>query len=109
MKKINEMQFISNAIEQLAEYKREITNADSYEKAKKTAREALGYLNCLHTFNNTMICKENNEFTADFGDALTQQEASIYQALVTIAAKTGQAGEIILKLCQTRDEIQNSI
>lgn len=105
MTSLNTMKFVSNSIEKLTEYKMGIANADTYEKAKKIANTMLGYIDCLITFNNTMICMENNDFTGDFGEVIDQWQAVVYQSLVNKATETKQDHDLIFELLKKRDEI----
>lgn len=47
MKALNTMKFVSNAIEELAEYKAVIAAAETFEDAKNKARMMMGYINSL--------------------------------------------------------------
>lgn len=104
MKKLNTIQFIANAAEVITSWKEGIARAETYEDAKKKANYLLGYIDCMVTFENTMICMENNDFTADFGEVLDEWKVSVYQALVDKATETKQDHDIIWKLLQKRDE-----
>ena len=104
MKALNTMMFVSNAVEELTEYTTKIAAAETYEDAKNTARVMMGYIDCLVTFLNTMICKENNDFTAELDDVLNDWMAKMYQALADKALETDQPHDVVLKLLQKRDE-----
>lgn len=104
MKALNTMMFVSNAVEELTEYKTKIAAAETYEDAKNTARWMMGYIDCLVTFLNTMICKENNDFTAELDDVLNDWMAKMYQAIADKAIETDQPHDVVLKLLQKRDE-----
>lgn len=106
MKALNTMKFVSNAIEELTEYKAAIAAAETFEDAKNKARMMMGYINGLTTFLNTMICKENNDFTGDFGEVLDGWMHKMYQALVNKADETKQPSEVMLKLLNKRDEYE---
>ena len=105
MKALNTMKFVSNTIEDLSRYKYKIESSESYEKAKEAARQMLGYIDCMITFNNTMICSENNDFTGDFCEVLDEWIVHVYQALINKAIETNQDHELILKLLKKRDEV----
>lgn len=104
MKALNTMKFISNAIENLTGYKAAIEAAETYEDAKNVARKMMGYIDCLETVTNTMICEENNDFTPDLCDVLEGWMHKMYQALICKAEETHQPHDTIFTLCQTRDE-----
>jgi len=106
MKSLNTMKFVSNAISNLTEYKTSIATAKTYESARQIANRAIGYIDCLNTFNNTMICHENNDFTPEFGEVLEGWMHSIFQVLADKADETHQDHDIIWKLLQMRDECQ---
>lgn len=104
MKSLNTFQFISNAAEALAKNEAEIANAETYEKARNRANHMIGYLNCLITFLNTMICLENNDFTAEYSDVLDDWQARCYQALAKKAIETEQESTVIIRILKLRDE-----
>lgn len=106
MKNLNTMKFISNAVSELNEYKVAIKTAETYDSAKNIARTAFGYLDCMTTFLNTMICAENNDFTEEFDEVLDGWMHKIYQAMVDKAIDTNQESDLIFKLLQKRDEYQ---
>lgn len=104
MKALNTMKFVSNAIEDLTEYKNAIAAAETFEDAKNRARKMMGYINCLITFSNTMICVENNGFTADFSDVCNGWMHKMYQELIRKADETEQDHDTMWKLLNKRDE-----
>lgn len=106
MKALHTMRFVSAAIEKLVEYKQAIADAETYEAAKPIAKQMLGYIDCLITFNNTMICMENNDFTGEFGEVIDDWYAGVYQAMINKAVETKQDHDLIWKLLCKRDEIQ---
>lgn len=108
MKQLNTMQFLSDTLERLTELKEQINQSETYEKARNIANAMQGYLDCLNTFNNTMICKENNDFTADFDDLLCSWHVKTAQALINKAEQTGQRHEIIYDLLVKRDKYKES-
>lgn len=104
MKALNTMKFVNNATVELTKYETRLTSADTYENAKNTARQMLGYIDCLITFMNTMICMENNDFTAEYNDVLDDWTARVYQLLADKAIETKQDHDTVMKLLQKRDE-----
>ena len=63
-----------------------------------------GYIDCMFTFLNTMLCMENNDFTGEFNDVLDDWMAALYQTLADKAIETKQDSETIHKLLCMRDE-----
>lgn len=104
MKALNTMKFVSASVENLTEYKAAIAASETFAEAMGKARIMLGYIDCLITFNNAMICKDNNEFTADFGDLLEGWLRKMYQGLVDKAIETEQDNDTVWRLLQKRDE-----
>ena len=107
MKALNNIQFVVNAAEEMASYKSKIRAAEDYDTAKHIAYQAIGYLNCMITYLNTMICFENNDFTGDLDETIDDWRKNIFQALIDMASKTEQPSEIIWKLCRKRDGQEN--
>lgn len=104
MKALNTMKFVSNTTAELTEYIQNINDAKTYEEAANIGRLALGYVNCLVTFLNTMICKENNDFTGEYDDVLNAWMCAIYQACANKAIDTKQSEDKIWKILMKRDE-----
>ena len=103
MKALNNIQFLVNASEEMTSYKARIRAAEDYDSAKHIAYQALGFLNCMITYLNTMICFENNDFTGDLDETIDRWRKEVFQALIDMAADTKQPQEIIWKLCRRRD------
>lgn len=106
MKALNTMKYVSNMIETLTEYKARIEKAETYEAAKRTAHKMFGYIDCMTTFLNTMICTENNDFTAELDEVIDDWTAKTYQAMIDKAAETRQSNDLILQLCGARDNFR---
>ena len=104
MKSLNTMKFVTNMTEELASYKAEIKAAETYESAKYGALKMLGYINCSITFLNTMICRENNDFTEAFDEVIEGWQRSLYQCLVDKSIETQQPASVTEALCRKRDE-----
>ena len=64
MKGINVIKFVANASEELTKYSTAISEAPTYECARQIGNRMLGYIDCMITLSNGMICKENNGITA---------------------------------------------
>lgn len=103
MKPLNTMMYISNAAEELGEYKAKIIHAADYTEAKRIGNMALGYVNCMITFLNTMICEENNGLTGELDEVISSWRKSIYQAVIDKADETNQPVEVIMALLRKRD------
>lgn len=105
MKVLNTMKFMYNAITEFNKWLKAIEDAAEYNKAEEKAAAAIGFIDCLHTFNNSMICTENNDFTGDTCEMLDEMEAEVYNKLANKAADTNQDAEKVMKLLKKRDEI----
>lgn len=106
MKALNTMKYVSAAAEQLAEYERGIKNAETYDVARRIANRMLGYIECMNTFTNVMIDKENNDFTADLEDTLIEWQSRVYGAMGIKAIDTNQNSALIIKLLEARDDLR---
>ena len=104
MKNVNIMKFVANASEDLAEYKIEISKAETYDAVKRIGTMALGYVNCMITFSNGLICLENNDITGMLDDVEQEWIAKIYQAVIDRAVELDVDADTIFRLCQKRDE-----
>ena len=100
---LNALQFIANASGEIENYKHLIANADTYSRAKEKAAFALGYIECMITFLNTAIHRDNNNFTGELSDVIDNWMASIYQSLANKAIATEQDNDIVLELLKRRD------
>ena len=105
MKALNTIQFVVNCTTEIEKYKARIRNAEDFEKARRTANALLGYIDCTITFLNTMVCMENNDFTAEFDEVIEQWQRDMYQALADKAIETKQDNDCIIRLLQKRDEV----
>lgn len=104
MKNLNTMKFVTNMTEEVSRYKTAIEKAETYEAAKGIAHQMAGYINCGVTFLNTMICMDNNDFTAEFDEVIEGWQVAMYQLLIDKAIETKQSHELVWKLLQKRDE-----
>ena len=104
MKALNTMKFVNNATIELTKYEARLTSSTTYESAKNTARQMLGYIDCLITFTNTMLCLENNDFTGEFCEVIDEWTSHVYQLLTNKAIETKQDHDTVMKLLQKRDE-----
>lgn len=108
MKALHTLRFVNNATVELTKYENRITSSETYEKAKDAARQMLGYIDCLITFNNTMICVENNDFTGDFDEVINDWTVRVYQLLIDKAVETKQDHDVVWTLLRKRDEFANA-
>lgn len=104
MKALNTMKFVTNATVELTKYQNAIRNAETYDTARNAAYQMRGYIDCMITFLNTMICMENNDFTAELDEVIEGWQASVYQTLADKAIDTKQDADTIHKLLCMRDE-----
>ena len=103
MKQLNTFKFITEAAGRMTEYRKSIAETETLDRAKKIGNKAFGYIDCMITFLNTMICFENNEFTGDFDEVLDDWTRSIYQAVIDKAVSTDAPSDEICELCRMRD------
>lgn len=104
MKSLNTMKYVTNMTIDIAEYMAAVRTAETYEAAKNVAKHILGYIGCAITFLNTMVCTENNDFTAEFDEVIDEWQGGLYQLLIDKAIETSQPADVVLALCQKRDE-----
>lgn len=104
MKSINTMKFIVEYTKQITDTLEKIDNSETYEEAKRIGNYAMGLVDGMVIFTNTMICLENNDFTAEMGDVEEDWRADIYQAVADVADRTKQSNDKIIKLLSLRDE-----
>ena len=104
MKALHTLRFVTEATKTLTNYQNLIANAEDFSKARSAARQMLGYIDCLITFNNTMICFENNDFTGELGEVIDDWIASVYDTLANKAIETKQDSDTVAKLLSKRDE-----
>ena len=104
MKEINVIKFVSNASEELTKYQSLIETAESYERVRQLGNRMLGFIDCMITLSNGMICQENNGITAMLDEVETEWVVKTYQAAINRADELGVDTDIIFKLCQKRDE-----
>lgn len=107
MKALNNMKFITEATTTFNGWLANISSAENYDHAKRNAATAVGFVDCMIVYLNTMIDRENNDFTADLGDVLDEWMAKIYQKVADKAIETNQPNEVILSLLKRRDEYLN--
>lgn len=104
MKALHTLRFVTEATKTLTDYQNRIANAETYETARNAARQMLGYIDCLITFNNTMVCAENNDFTGEFDEVIDDWTATVYGTLAQKAIETKQDHDTVMKLLGKRDE-----
>lgn len=104
MKALNTIQFISNACEDLTNWKNQINAAETYEDTRRLGNCMLGYLDCMSTFCNTMVSEENNVLTGELDEVIRNWYAECYQAVADVAMRTKQSNMVIIDLLKKRDE-----
>jgi len=104
MKNVNIFKFVANASEELTKYDTAIHEAPTYEAARQIGNRMLGYIDCMITFSNSMICMENNPITADLDEVEQEWIVKAYQAMIDKANELNVGEEIIWKLLEKRDE-----
>lgn len=87
MKSLNLFKFTKNVTVQLENIKQQIEQADTFPEAKKQAVYAMGFIDCFATMENTIICMENNEITAQLDTLENEWRAEIYQVMVEAAER----------------------
>lgn len=97
MKALNNVKFISNAAQEMKTMCEAILADDTFESAQNTARGALGFVNCMIVYLNTMLATENNDYTADLDKTLDGWCVDIYQCLAEKAEKTNQPPDVIVR------------
>lgn len=106
MKALNSIKFVVKAEAAFNKWLNAIDSASSYEEAKKSANAAFGFVDCMTTYLNCMIAAENNEFTANLDELLTEWEATIYQRMICKAMQTKQPYDVIQSLEEKREQIE---
>ena len=104
MKEINVIKFVANASEELTKYSTAISEAPTYECARQIGNRMLGYIDCMITLSNGMICKENNGITVMLDEVEQEWIVKTYQAMIDKADELKVDNEIIWKLLEKRDE-----
>ena len=108
MKSLNLFVLTKEITEQISEYKNLIKNMPTYEDARKYAFLAIGCVNGLILVSSTLICRENNDITAQLDSLENMFMAEIYQAMADKAKETKQSDDIYFKLLTKRDEYREA-
>lgn len=103
MKEINIFKFVSNASAELTKYEMEINKAPTYECARQIGNKMLGYIDCMITLSNGMICFENNGITEMLDEVEQEWIVKTYQAMIDKANEQNVDNEIIWNLMEKRD------
>ena len=104
MKVINIFKFVANASEELTKYELKIGEAPTYEAARQIGNRMIGYIDCMITLSNGMICMENNEITPMLDELEQEWIVKTYQAMIDRATELEVDNEIIWNLMVRRDE-----
>ena len=103
MKDLNIIRYIAEMSTQINGIIKATSECEDIEKARRLANRAAGYVDSLSIMSNTMICFENNWFTAQMGELEDEFMAKIYQALCDVSVKL-KDNELFLKYAEKRDE-----
>lgn len=104
MKALNNVKFLCEATTTFNEWVEAIDKSETYEDARRPGCAALGFIDCMTVYLNTMIAMENNGFVAELDEVLEDWTASVYQHMADKAIETNQPHEVIMKLLKRRDE-----
>lgn len=106
MKNLNIMLYISNMTSEINKAIGMIENSEDINKAKRFANRALGLIDAIIIMNNTMICTENNDITAQIDELTDKFRVDMWQAMCDIALKNGD-DEAFMKYAKERDKYFN--
>lgn len=107
MKSINTMKFIAEYAKQMNITIERIEKAETYDEAKRIANYALGLVDGMTLFTNTMICFENNGFTQEMSDVEDDWRADVHEAVAGVAIRTKQPAEEVMKQLNCRNEYRS--
>lgn len=107
MKNINTMKFIVEYTKQMITTIDQIEKAETYDEAKRIGNYAMGLVDDMVVFTNTMVCVENNVFTQEMSDIEDYWRADIYQAVGNVAIRTKQPTDEIVSQFKRRDECRS--
>lgn len=108
MKSLNICKLISNAAQDIADNIGGIEKADSYEKVTHIASMGQGYIECMAMVVDTMICKEDNDFTAEMDEVIDGWMADIFQTVAKKAIELGEPADVVQKALTLRDKYRAS-
>lgn len=106
MKELNYMKYVAEMSTQINAIIKATSECDDIEKARRIANRAVGYVEALTVMSNTMICVENNWFTAQMSELEDEFMHKIYQALCDVAMKI-KDNDLFFKYAEKRDEYAN--
>lgn len=106
MKALNNIKFLCDATTTFNAWLKAIDDADSYEDARNRGNSAMGFIDCMMVYMNSMLAVENNDFTEQLDEVLEDWAASVYQHMSDKAIATNQPTEVVLKLMRKHDEIK---
>lgn len=106
MKVMNNIAFLCEATTSFNGWLEEIEKSETYEDARRPGSSAFGFIDCMKVYLNSMIDKENNDFTADLDEVLDNWIASVYQHMADKAIETKQPNETVMNLLRARDEVR---
>lgn len=103
MKALNNIKFICEATTTFNSWVDRIDSAADYEDARRFGSAAIGFADCMTVYLNAMICKENNDFTAELDETVEEWKATVYQHMASKAIETHQDNNTILAMLRMRD------
>lgn len=106
MKSLNIMLYIANMTSEINNAIGMIENSEDINDAKRFANRVLGLIDAIIIMNSTMICKENNDITAQIHELTDNFKRDMLQAMCNIAIRTGD-DEAFMKYAKERDEYLN--
>lgn len=104
MKALNNIKFITESNNEIERFISEIKNSENYKNAKSIGNMALGHINCMITYLNCMIDKENNDFTEQLDEQIESWTESIYNEMAKKAITSKEDKEVVLKCIKKRNE-----
>ena len=104
MKSLNLFKFVSETSVQVEKCVTAIKEGTSYQEVKHIENYAIGYIDCMATMLNTMICKENNDITGDLDECIDNLGYKVYNAALNKAIESNEDCNVIKKLGDLRDK-----
>ena len=103
MKALNNIKFICDSTTTFNSWINRIDTASDYDEARRFGSAAIGFVDCMAVYLNTMVDKDNNDFTAELDDMLKSWQAAIYQHMASKAIETHRDNNTILAMLRMRD------
>ena len=103
MKALNTLKFISNATTRLTEVFTKIKHAETYKAARIEAVGAMGYIDCVVTFLNTLLCSENNTLTGELHELIYTWRDKVWDSLAMNAIATKQDPSVLERIMDKKE------